>query len=118
MSAHSNTGSDANMGANSDINAGANSGVNSNMGSGANSGVNANTSVNADGDAKADAAGTVARQRRPAYKAWWLWTSVGAVVAAGAVTGIVIATQHTSPQFAPNLPESGPHAHALVTLSF
>src|SRR5207253_5437541 len=29
----------------------------------------------------------------PVYKRWWLWTAVGAVVAAGAITGGVLGSQ-------------------------
>jgi tetratricopeptide (TPR) repeat protein len=33
--------------------------------------------------------------RKPVLKTWWFWTGVGAVVAAGAVTAIVLSTSHT-----------------------
>lgn len=34
----------------------------------------------------------------PVYKKWWLWTTLGVVVAAGAVTGIVLATREPKPK--------------------
>jgi tetratricopeptide (TPR) repeat protein len=52
-------------------------------------------------------------QKKPLYKKWWLWTVVGGVVAAGAITGVAVATTRP-PVFNANLPESGPAAHAIV----
>lgn len=34
-----------------------------------------------------------ARRKKPIYKRWWFWTGIGAVVAAGVVAGVVVATQ-------------------------
>jgi hypothetical protein len=41
------------------------------------------------GDAEGDGRGD-ARERRPWYRRWWFWTLVGAVVAGGAATGVVL----------------------------
>jgi hypothetical protein len=35
---------------------------------------------------------------QPLYKKWWLWTTIGLVVAGGAVAGVVLATRHEDPQ--------------------
>lgn len=41
-------------------------------------------------------------QRTPLYKRWWLWTVVGGVVAAGAVTGAVLGTRAATTPDYPN----------------
>jgi hypothetical protein len=40
---------------------------------------------------------TLPGARTPVYKKWWLWTAIGAVVAAGAVTGGVLGARAGSP---------------------
>jgi len=54
-------------------------------------------------DLTATSAGTEEPNRKPVLKRWWFWTGVGAVVAAGAVTAVVLATSHTSSNV-PNVP--------------
>jgi hypothetical protein len=44
----------------------------------------------------------------PVYKRWWLWTTVGAVVAGGAIAVTVVATRR--PQWS-SVPDFGPGAH-------
>ncbi|HEY2746920.1 MAG TPA: hypothetical protein VGL86_19995 [Polyangia bacterium] len=53
-------------------------------------------------------------RRQPVYRRWWLWTSLGTVVAAGVVAGAVVATR--PPTFHANLPSNGPGA--LVEVPF
>ena len=40
---------------------------------------------------------------RPIYKRWWFWTVIGAVVAAGATTGIYFAARPAAPPSMPQL---------------
>lgn len=58
------------------------------------------------------AATTPIHRDRPLYKRWWLWTIVGGVVVAGAITAAVLATS-TKGSWS-QLPDVGPGAHALV----
>jgi tetratricopeptide (TPR) repeat protein len=44
------------------------------------------------------AGGASARSDTPVYKKWWLWTTIGVVVAAGAATGIILATRQPEPK--------------------
>lgn len=39
-----------------------------------------------------------ARNDTPVYQRWWLWTTIGVVVAAGAATGLVLATRSPDPK--------------------
>jgi hypothetical protein len=41
------------------------------------------------------ASAPTAAERKPVYKKWWLWTIVGGVAVAGAVTGVAMATRPT-----------------------
>lgn len=43
--------------------------------------------------------------RVPVYKRWWLWTIVGAVASAGAITGAVLATRAPAEVVGSPLPE-------------
>ena len=45
-------------------------------------------------------AAPVSVESRPLYTRWWLWTAVGVVAAAGAVTAIVLATRPTTASLA------------------
>ncbi len=53
----------------------------------------------------------IERRRRPAYRAWWLWTTVGGVVAAAVVAGAVVASER--PTFHATLPGPTPTNAAL-----
>jgi tetratricopeptide (TPR) repeat protein len=44
------------------------------------------------------AANAPANVDKPLYKKWWLWTTIGLVVAAGVTTGVVLATREHTPQ--------------------
>jgi tetratricopeptide (TPR) repeat protein len=53
-------------------------------------------------------------KRRPLYKTWWLWTTVGVAVIAGVVAGAVVAGER--PTFHATLP--GPTTNAALRVSF
>ena len=57
------------------------------------------------------------RDRKPVYKAWWLWTVVGVVVAGGAVGVAVALTSHSS-GFSGSIPDLGPGMHSGLTVRF
>jgi tetratricopeptide (TPR) repeat protein len=66
-------------------------------------------------DARARAPdGPSARSDTPLYKKWWLWTTIGVVVAAGAATGIVLATRTPEPKD----PNGGSLDHVVQLLSW
>jgi len=35
-------------------------------------------------------------QSRPIYKRWWFWTTIGGALAAGAIIGVAVGTQHSA----------------------
>jgi tetratricopeptide (TPR) repeat protein len=57
------------------------------------------------------------RDRKPVYKSWWLWTTVGVVVAGGAVGLAVGLTSHGS-GFSTSIPDLGPGMHSSLTVRF
>jgi tetratricopeptide (TPR) repeat protein len=46
--------------------------------------------------------------RRPLYKKWWFWTIVGGVVAAGVITGAVVAVRAREPTISPDAQSYSP----------